>query len=150
MKTTNMRRYFTIIVLSVLFFGAVLSQNKKERIETFKIAFISNALNLTPEEAQKFWPVFNEYEAKKLENKKKYLLPSRIALNNLNALSDKDIEMHINNIFTHKSNEIEYQKDLYKKLKSIISLKKIGALATAEANFKLELIKKLKQGSSED
>lgn len=31
------------------------------RIESLKIAFITRKLELTPEEAQKFWPVFNKY-----------------------------------------------------------------------------------------
>ncbi len=145
-----MKKHFTIILLSILFLSTNTAQNKKERIETFKIAFISKALDLTSDEAQKFWPIFNEYEAKKNESKKKYLLPSRIALSNTSTLSDKEIELHINNIFMHKSNEVEFQKELYKKLKSILSVKKIGALVTAEANFKLELIKKLKNGLPED
>ena len=31
------------------------------RLEALKIAFITKRLNLTPEEAQKFWPVYNQY-----------------------------------------------------------------------------------------
>lgn len=34
---------------------------KGDRIEALRIAFISQRLNLTPEEAQKFWPVYNQY-----------------------------------------------------------------------------------------
>lgn len=31
------------------------------RVEALKIAFITRKLDLTPEEAQKFWPIFNKY-----------------------------------------------------------------------------------------
>ena len=34
---------------------------KGERIEALRIAFISNELNLTPQEAEKFWPVYNQF-----------------------------------------------------------------------------------------
>ena len=34
---------------------------KGERIEALKIAYITQALKLTPEEAQNFWPVYNTY-----------------------------------------------------------------------------------------
>jgi hypothetical protein len=34
---------------------------RDEKIQSLEIAFISRKLNLKPEEAQKFWPVFNEY-----------------------------------------------------------------------------------------
>jgi hypothetical protein len=33
------------------------------RLEALKIAYISKKLNLTPEEAQRFWPVYNQYSA---------------------------------------------------------------------------------------
>lgn len=36
--------------------------DKREKIEALRIAFISERLNLTPEEAQKFWPVYNQYQ----------------------------------------------------------------------------------------
>ena len=54
-----MKRFllFTILVSAVLFAPA---QNGT-RIETLKIAYITNRLNLSPEEAQKFWPIYNNY-----------------------------------------------------------------------------------------
>ena len=41
---------------------AALGQNQ-DKIESFKIAFITQRLNLTAEEAQKFWPIFNDLQA---------------------------------------------------------------------------------------
>jgi len=38
-------------------------EDRSEKIEALRIAFISQKLNLTPEEAQKFWPVYNAYIA---------------------------------------------------------------------------------------
>ncbi len=40
----------------------VLPQEKKQQnIEALKVAFISRELELTPDEAQKFWPLYNQY-----------------------------------------------------------------------------------------
>jgi hypothetical protein len=39
------------------------NQSAKDRIEALRIAFISQQLNLTPEEAQKFWPIYNQYRS---------------------------------------------------------------------------------------
>jgi hypothetical protein len=36
-------------------------QDKREHIESLKISFITQKLNLTREEAQRFWPIYNEY-----------------------------------------------------------------------------------------
>ena len=37
------------------------NQSAKDRIEALRIAFISQQLNLSPAEAEKFWPVYNAY-----------------------------------------------------------------------------------------
>ncbi len=39
-----------------------LSEKKQQDIQALKIAFISKELSLTPDEAQKFWPVYNQYD----------------------------------------------------------------------------------------
>jgi hypothetical protein len=47
----------TILVSAVLF----VSAQNGNRLEALKIAYITNKLNLSPEEAQKFWPIYNNY-----------------------------------------------------------------------------------------
>ena len=43
------------------------TEKKQQDIEALKVAFISKELELTPDEAQKFWPVYNQY-AKELRS----------------------------------------------------------------------------------
>ena len=38
-----------------------MGEKKSQEIEALKVAFISKELVLTPDEAQRFWPVFNQY-----------------------------------------------------------------------------------------
>ena len=63
-----MKKYILILTL---FFGSISFVNaqggpdkegKHEKIQALKIAFITQKLELTTEEAQKFWPLFNKYE----------------------------------------------------------------------------------------
>ena len=39
-----------------------LKEGRSEKIQSLKIAFITQKLELTSDEAQKFWPVYNRYE----------------------------------------------------------------------------------------
>ncbi len=39
-----------------------VSEKKQQDIQALKAAFITKELDLTPDEAQKFWPVYNQYE----------------------------------------------------------------------------------------
>lgn len=55
-----MKRFlFSIIVLVSLHCAAQAQQGN--RVEAYKIAFITNRLNLSTTEAQKFWPIYNRY-----------------------------------------------------------------------------------------
>lgn len=38
------------------------NDNDNQRIEVIKMAFISRDLNLSPQESQNFWPVYNNYQ----------------------------------------------------------------------------------------
>jgi len=59
------------LYISILFLFTVVCANaqtdppvenqKMQNIEALKIAFISRQLELTPDEAQRFWPVYNQY-----------------------------------------------------------------------------------------
>src|SRR3954471_13243532 len=52
-----------IAALVTPFANAYGQPQQGEKIEALRIAFISQRLNLTPEEAQKFWPVYNQMHA---------------------------------------------------------------------------------------
>lgn len=53
------------ILLTFLFIcigGLVLLYSQGERLESLKIGYLTKQLQLTTEEAQKFWPVYNGYD----------------------------------------------------------------------------------------
>lgn len=62
-----MKRFYIILLLFVTLCTSVFSQTEdgKEdggRLQAYKIAFLTKKLNLSPEEAQRFWPIYNKYE----------------------------------------------------------------------------------------
>ena len=63
-----MKTLFTIMIMLFSIAGTAIAQEQQpdpkqeEKIQTLEIAFISRKLNLTTDDAQKFWPVYNEYK----------------------------------------------------------------------------------------
>ena len=60
------RIYFLLAFIAITnFVKAQETQNgslkKQENIEALKVAFLSKELVLTPDEAQKFWPLYDQY-----------------------------------------------------------------------------------------
>lgn len=123
-------------------------EQRKEKIESLRVAYITNELALTPEEAQVFWPVYNEYQAKadvsRKEFKQKYNKQT-----DYNFATDKEAEDFINADIKHKSEEIELMKTYYEKLKKVISVKKVAKLRKAEESFRQELLKQVKRKMGE-
>ncbi|MES2777639.1 MAG: hypothetical protein V4722_25905 [Bacteroidota bacterium] len=47
-------------------------ERNEDAIESLKIAFLTKQLELTPEEAQKFWPVYNQYTTELKKTRKEH------------------------------------------------------------------------------
>ena len=59
-----MKKFLLLTIFAASFSLGLIAQQpfKGERIKALKVAFITQALNLTSEEAQKFWAVYNAYD----------------------------------------------------------------------------------------
>lgn len=107
-------------------------------IKAKKVAFISDKVGLTPEEAQVFWSLYNEYQTKKSEMN----IELRKATRESNITDFEKInELKINTT----TQEAELQKEYYLEFKKILSAEKIHKLYQAEEDFKKELLKTVQQ-----
>src|SRR6478609_7163460 len=60
----NKITYILLFLLSIQFGFSQKNDARKEQIKSLKIAFISQKLALTSDEAEKFWPIYNKYDDK--------------------------------------------------------------------------------------
>jgi hypothetical protein len=73
-----MKRFFTLVVFFMICsftgFGQQESNVDAGRLQAYKIAYLTKRLNLTPQEAQRFWPIYNKYQEEirntRINNKK--------------------------------------------------------------------------------
>jgi len=109
-----------------------------ERLEATKIAFISQKMDLSPKEAEKFWPIYNQYEK---ENRD--LLKQRREI----AQSKTEIspENRLNEQFEFEEKMLEIRKKYTKEFGKAVSSEKVLRLFEAERAFKANLVKELQQ-----
>ena len=106
-----------------------------EKLETMKIGFITQELQLSPQEAQGFWPVYNANQAKVKE------IRSQMRDENLNDSStDAEMEKAVAAFFDGEQRLLNLQKEYYAQLKKVLPLRKIIRLRRAEREFKRKLI----------
>jgi hypothetical protein len=116
----------------------------QERIKAQKVAFITERLDLTSDEAQKFWPIYNAFEDMTNELRKTDLKELRLAMNKKN-LSEKEAQTIIDKFMTYEDKMHQAKKQLIKNLAKAIPPQKIIALKSAEDAFNRMLMERLKQ-----
>ena len=50
-------KHFISVILVIFFVQLSIAQSKYEKMKAFKTAYLTEKLELTPKEAEKFWPV---------------------------------------------------------------------------------------------
>ncbi len=115
-------------------------QERMGKIKSAKIAFITDKLQLSPEQAQKFWPLYNEYEA---ERRKARTRPKLTKETNLAALSDQQLRESINEMHAVRQNELNVEKQYVDKFLKVISVRQLATLYRSEREFTRVLLKKL-------
>jgi Spy/CpxP family protein refolding chaperone len=120
----------------------------KEELQSQKIAFFTQELSLTPEEAQKFWPVYNE-SSKKLHQARRLINASLKELNNAikgeNTANDSQIKSLMDNYFKACNEEIKIQSELFEDLTKVLPVEKAAKTFSLEERFRVMLIKQLRR-----
>lgn len=143
-KTIIMKKTLLYTLLFLLISVTAFSQKKNhEKIKLLKTSFITDALDFTPSEAEKFWPIYNLYNEK--IQKTKYNLETSLYrnLNNNGSIEDisdekaielLDLTMELEEQLSN--NKIEMTKELIK----VIPPKKVIKLHKAEKDFNRRIL----------
>ena len=143
-----MKRIILGISLLLLSSLTLVAQNNRSQIKALKTAFITNALELSPSEAEKFWPIYNQFDQNMHEFKavKTQQIARTIRLaGGIEKLSESESERILKEFIDIDYNVANEKKKLHKNLTGIISSKKIIKLLRAEQNFNKELLKRLRE-----
>lgn len=115
-------------------------QHRKGQIESQKIAFLTKELMLTPQEAQVFWPVYNEFDAKRKALRDTFHTNAVKADKTIDELSDKEAAELADNQLLESQKLLDLRKEYHSKFKSALPIKKVLKLYEAERGFQKELL----------
>jgi Spy/CpxP family protein refolding chaperone len=115
-------------------------QQKKEQVKSMKIAYITSELDLTPDEAAKFWPLYNEFEEKQREIRQEKIKNYMDRSQNSDKLSEKEATTLINQMETAEEELHQLRKKFIGNLKGVLPATKILKLKKAEDEFSKKLL----------
>lgn len=148
-----MKRLFIITVLAACL-GMTADAHKrcdhdwKEKMISEKIAFLTLEMNITPEEAQVFWPVYNQVEQQKdaaLEEVIKSYRALKAAVE-----QNTDTERLLEAYLAAQQHLRNIDNEAPGKYKAVLSAEKVAKLYVAEEKFRRQHIRKLHGGHKEE
>lgn len=107
----------------------------EERIDALRIAFFTEKMQLTPEESQNFWPLYNEYQDKEKSIRKSYRDDKSLEL-----MSDAEAEKLIENSFEMEEKLLDLRREYYQKMRRVLPVRKVALLSRIERQFKERLL----------
>lgn len=131
-----------VLLISCFSFSQSFMKQKKEKIKALKVAYITEQLQLTSDEAAKFWPIYNAYEDKqkvfKQEKKRAYL--DRMDGSEIDQMTDKEATALLSQMENTEDELYQLRKKFITSLKGVIPPVKIIKLKKAEEGFNRKLL----------
>jgi len=116
-----MKKYLLILFVMLGALSRAKAQDG-EKIQALKIAFITQKLQLTPDEAQKFWPVYNQYD---------------------NEIHNIELDKSDPNVIDKEEKMLNVRKKYLTSFEKILGPDKTNRLFNAERDFRGILIRRL-------
>ena len=146
-KKNNVKKISLLLLFALLTTASAWAQRpsgeEMQRIQDAKIAIITNRLNLTPEQATGFWPVYNEYSQKRRDIHRS----QRKIINDKKEDGKTDVQVlnNLKDVQDLKQQELDLEKEYQNRFLKVISASQIIELYKAERTFNDMLIQRLKQ-----
>ena len=117
-------------------------KEKKEQIKALKIAYITTELNLTSDEATKFWPLYNAFDEKQQEIRKQKMKSFMDKSNedSIDKLTEKEATTILNQMESNDEELHQLKKKFVASLKGVLPAVKILKLKKAEEDFSKKLL----------
>jgi hypothetical protein len=134
-----------IILLLTLVSSTIWAQDQatKKKIESARIALISERLGLTPDQAEKFWPVYREYLNERNAIRQEF--KDERSKVNLEQATEEQKRQLLDLRLQIKEQEVALERQYSERLLQIISTKQILSLRQAEEDFRQMIIDRIRE-----
>ena len=146
-KYWNMKR--VLIILTVVLAVPLVRLNAQnpnlEKFSAYKIGFFTKKMNLTTQEAEKFWPVYNEYERQKNLIQRGKIMLIRDFNQNESIMDDRHLTEIGDKLIKYISDESSLAVEFHSRIRELLPPAKVIKYYQAENQYKIQLLKELQE-----
>ncbi len=132
--STYQRSIIAFALTMLMATGLHAQPSPKEKVEAMRVAFITNRLELTPEQAKQFWPIYNSYRHDLAQLRRNFFPNDEGAEAHLDA--DRQLEF--------EQRKLDLKKQYKPQFEQVLGKAKLNKLITAEEDFKRLLIQTMR------
>ena len=115
-----------------------------EKIRSMKIAYLTDQLDISADEAKLFWPVYEDFEKKMdMLHSKEWSL-----IENNQSSDDVKSKETLVQLLQIEEDECRLKKEYLKKINDILGTQRLLRLKKFERDFKRELLRKMREPNS--
>ncbi len=142
MKTISTGGQWLLLFMVLLISTTARSQHPPgEKLQSARIALFTERLSLTPEEAERFWPVYNQISEQRMALRREGLRLQRAAASD--SLTDAQAQDRIEEYLNLKQRELALEQSSTKKLLTMLSPQQVLQLIRAERDFQRMMLRQL-------
>ena len=145
-------KHFIFLTLSILSNTFIFGQGpdrgalQEEQLMALKTGIITQALSLSPEQAQSFWPIYNQFYDQITESRRELgEILKEAKPKDIDEWNDEKVEATLKLLANHKQNEQRLINQMRDALREVISPKQLLKLHMSEERFKRRMIQRLKK-----
>jgi len=139
-----MKNILCILCICMISTLSLAQEKGREKVQTLKVAYLTEKLSLTPKEAQDFWPIYNEHQKnlKSFRRKRKEIIT---ALRNNSNPSSSEASKHLDSYLSAEKIKFDSQTKMISSVRQVLPAEKVLKLIKAESDFNKKILEKIKE-----
>lgn len=136
-----------IVMIITLLLGVMGLQGQdrssEQKIQAARIALITERLGLTPEQAERFWPLYNEFAQKRKELRQEY--NTEKARLNMATATEEEKKGLLDLGLRLKERSVQMERDYSDRMLNVITAQQIMSLRKAENDFRKMILDQIQR-----
>ncbi len=120
--------------------GEGMTEEQRERIESMRVAYITRTLDLSSEQAQQFWPLYNEMQKELRANREKVADTEDSPMDLTEEEAEKKLDAWMNRLEA----EVNILKSYQSRFADILDKRQVLALYQSENQFKRQMLRRVR------
>jgi|GEM_PF-133605 len=119
-------------------------EDPQKKIESLKSAYLTQELKLSPDEAKKFWPVYQQYQTQ-MEQLAEQRRQNQLNRNQMKHPSDAQIDQSLDRDFRLQQQALQLREQYRNRFRQVIPSQKVMQFYKSEKDFNMKLVRELRR-----